>query len=196
MISTDPPMSPYLRRWMLFVDGENLTLRAQALATKNKVTIKPSRQYIPDVFIWPKRDPRVPLAGDWACQPRAVRAYYYTSMGGDEDKLRGIRAHIKDVGFEPVVFKKESRTRKTKGVDISLTTDMLSHAYQNNYDTAILVAGDGDYTPLIAAVKRLGKNVNVAFFSQDNGLSDAVFFGCDQFFKLEAVFLRELGIPS
>ncbi len=60
MISTDPPMSPYLRRWMLFVDGENLTLRAQALATKNKVTIKPSRQYIPDVFIWPKRDPRVP----------------------------------------------------------------------------------------------------------------------------------------
>jgi hypothetical protein len=83
-------MNPYLRRWMLFVDGENLTLRAKDLAAKNNVILDPGRQYIPDVFVWTKREPRVPLAEDWVCQPRAVRAYYYTSMAGDDEKLHMI----------------------------------------------------------------------------------------------------------
>jgi hypothetical protein len=32
-----------LRRWMLFVDGENLTLRGQKFATKNNLTLKLER---------------------------------------------------------------------------------------------------------------------------------------------------------
>jgi uncharacterized LabA/DUF88 family protein len=73
---------------------------------------------------------------------------------------------------------------------------MISHAHQNNYDVAVLVAGDGDYAPLIAEVKRLGKIVNGAFFPREYGLSDAVFFGSDQFFTLDDSFLREWGVPS
>ena len=38
---------------------------------------------------------------------------------------------------------------KAKGVDIALTTDMLSNAFLGNYDVAVLVAGDGDYVPLV-----------------------------------------------
>lgn len=52
-----------------------------------------------------------------------------------------------------------------KGDDIYLATDMLSFAYENVYDTAVLVSGDGDFVPLIKKVQKLGKNVENAYFS-------------------------------
>ena len=52
-----------------------------------------------------------------------------------------------------------------KGDDIHLATDMLSFAYENTYDTAILVSGDGDFVPVIKKVQKLGKNVENAYFS-------------------------------
>jgi len=52
-----------------------------------------------------------------------------------------------------------------KGDDINLATDMLSFAYENVYDTAILVSGDGDFVPVIKKVQKLGKKVENAYFS-------------------------------
>ena len=52
-----------------------------------------------------------------------------------------------------------------KGDDIHLATDMLSFAYENVYDTAILVSGDGDFVPVIKKVQKLGKKVENAYFS-------------------------------
>ena len=60
--------------------------------------------------------------------------------------------------------------RPSKGVDIALTCDMLSHASHDNYDVAVLIAGDGDYVPLVDEVKRLGKLVHLVFF-QSTGLN-------------------------
>jgi uncharacterized LabA/DUF88 family protein len=37
---------------------------------------------------------------------------------------------------------------------------------RRNFDTAMLVAGDGDYVPLVEEVKRLGKRVHVHFIEQ------------------------------
>jgi len=54
-----------------------------------------------------------------------------------------------------------------KGVDIQLTTDLLTHSYKNNYDVAILVAGDSDYVGALQAVKDNGKNIEVALFGKE-----------------------------
>ena len=51
-----------------------------------------------------------------------------------------------------------------KGVDIMLATDLLQLAWNNIYDTAILVSGDGDFSYAVQAVKNLGKHVEVAAF--------------------------------
>ncbi len=51
-----------------------------------------------------------------------------------------------------------------KGDDIHLATDMVSLAYENAYDTAILVSGDGDFVPTIKRVQKLGKTVKNAYF--------------------------------
>jgi len=54
-----------------------------------------------------------------------------------------------------------------KGVDIQLATDMITHSFKNNYDVALLVAGDNDYVGAIQAVKDNGKNVEVALFGKE-----------------------------
>ena len=52
-----------------------------------------------------------------------------------------------------------------KGDDVYLTTDMVSLAYENQYDTAILVSGDGDFVPALKRIQKLGKRVENAYFS-------------------------------
>ena len=52
-----------------------------------------------------------------------------------------------------------------KGDDIHLAIDMVSFAYENLYDTAILVSGDGDFEPAIKRSQKLGKKVENAYFS-------------------------------
>ena len=48
---------------------------------------------------------------------------------------------------------------------IHIATDMVSFAYENAYDTAVLVSGDGDFVPTIKRVQKLGKRVENAYFS-------------------------------
>lgn len=54
-----------------------------------------------------------------------------------------------------------------KGVDIMLATDLLRMAWDNVYDVAILVSGDGDFAYAVQSVKNLGKHVEVAAFTSN-----------------------------
>ena len=51
-----------------------------------------------------------------------------------------------------------------KKIDIKIAIDVISLAYENAYDTAVLVSGDGDFVPVIKKVKELDKNVEVWAF--------------------------------
>ncbi|MGD0310008.1 MAG: NYN domain-containing protein, partial [Acidobacteriota bacterium] len=138
-------------RWMLFVDGENLTLRAQALvASMAKFSLPPGPLYREDVFVWLPRTACEHGAADLSIFHDVhlggppLRSIYYTSLVGDEETLQKVRTDLWTLEFQPEVFKKTARDQKAKGVDISLTKDMLSHAFLDNYDIAVLVAGDGE----------------------------------------------------
>ena len=57
-------------------------------------------------------------------------------------------------------FDKISRgARIEKKVDIKIAIDMISLAYENVYDTAVLVSGDGDFIPVVKKLKDMNKNV-------------------------------------
>ena len=43
---------------------------------------------------------------------------------------------------------------------------MVKEAYEDNYDIAILVSGDGDFVPCIQIVQNKGKQVINAYFKQ------------------------------
>ncbi|MBI4626950.1 MAG: NYN domain-containing protein [Verrucomicrobia bacterium] len=74
-------------------------------------------------------------------EPR--RKYWFASyQGNDEDRDR-MRHALHEQGFEALLFKKNEG--REKGVDISLTKEMLVHAFQRNTVESILVAGDEDY---------------------------------------------------
>jgi uncharacterized LabA/DUF88 family protein len=70
-----------------------------------------------------------------------------------------------------------------KEVDIMLATDMLSLAYKNAYDTAILVTGDSDFSYTVEEIQSLGKRVeNASFKSTSSYLLRKV---CDRFTLLD-----------
>jgi len=53
---------------------------------------------------------------------------------------------------------------EVKGDDVFLANDLLVGAYENLFDTAILVSGDEDFIPVINTLKRLNKKTENAFF--------------------------------
>lgn len=72
----------------------------------------------------------------------------------------GIQVHEREL--------KDLRTgekkRKEKGVDVALATDVLSMAWEDAFDVAVLISGDADYAGAVGKVLSKGKNVEVMAF--------------------------------
>ena len=86
---------------------------------------------------------------------------------------------------------------KVKGDDILIATDMLSGAYENSYDVAILVSGDGDFVPVIKKVQMMGKRVENAFFKISS--SNYLKMVCNESVPLNEImedFLKDKNKPS
>lgn len=64
--------------------------------------------------------------------------------------LARLRKHKREDGT--IIF-------EVKGDDIYLATDLISGAYENLYDTALIVSGDEDFVPAIRKAQKLGKKV-------------------------------------
>ena len=58
-----------------------------------------------------------------------------------------------------------------KGVDVEIAVDLLVGAYENTYDTAILVSSDTDLIPAMAKVKQLGKKIEYIGFAHQPSIA-------------------------
>lgn len=152
-----------------------------------------------DVYVW---HPSITEL----CYCDIVRLSFYQTIVGDEQKLNAVRKQIQEISYNfepdtdaanqsssignlhPRIFKKESRSAKTKSVDINLTVDILRHAYQSKFDVILLLSGDGDYLPLIEEVSRFGMQIWVAAFS--DGLNPQLRYAADEFFDLDEIFFE------
>ena len=74
-----------------------------------------------------------------------------------------------------------------KGTDVHIATDILIHAFDNQYDTAILISEDGDFAAAVQEVRRLRKKVENAYFRARH-LSSV----CDKFILLDATLVNSL----
>src|SRR5438046_2445633 len=165
-------------RPIMFIDGENLVLRYQAMVAAGH---KPNELVVhkQDVFVW---QPAMSSYFNYGFR----RINYYTSVVGDHDLVAATQAEIAaqrylftpaaggSVMFQlvPFVFKKEARHDKTRNVDIHIVIDVMRAATSASYDLIYLASGDGDYLPLIKEAMRAGKQVFVAAFS--SGLNPAI----------------------
>jgi uncharacterized LabA/DUF88 family protein len=137
-----------------------------------------------------------------------IRTYYYNApVKQEQDRER----HINQQKFFSNLYKTEYLTVRMgrletrivkqliegksydiptwveKGVDTSIVVDMLSMAYKNIYDTAILVSGDGDFAGALEAIKELGKHAEVAYTSYSYHLRQA----CDKYVLLTHGYLKD-----
>jgi uncharacterized LabA/DUF88 family protein len=181
-----PPQTSPSTRIMLFVDGENLAIRYGAMLKSNPQ--RPHVEYVPNVIAWSHLASRRDDYHAW------IRRHYYTCVKGDLDRKRDIELKLRGLGFEvPRVFLRSSNGR-SKQVDMALAVEMLSLAYEDAYDMAILVAGDADYIPLIEKVRSLGKRTVVWFVGK--GMSRDLFVAPDHFWNMGELLFADPSLPG
>jgi len=88
--------------------------------------------------------------------------------------------------FKVVLCKLRKHKRKNKefifdvkGDDVHLAVDLVSGAYENLYDTAIILSGDEDFVPAIKKAQKLGKKIINAYFKSSSSAS--LKKTCDEF---------------
>ena len=153
-------MKDMSERVMIFIDGSNLYHSLKNFFQRTDLDIGKFSQKLLE-----KR--------------RLIRIYYYNARVGQREEPE--RYHDQQKFFTSITTTPYTELRLgrlvynnwpnsppyEKGVDVLLTTDMITHSFKNNYDVAILVAGDNDFVSAIQAVKDNGKNVEVALFGKE-----------------------------
>ncbi len=131
-----------------------------------------------------------------------VRVYYYDATLAVPDKKEKMQdIHIQRIrnlpGFEDRIgnlkFTKK-RGYEQKRVDTLIAVDMLSKAYENHYDIAILLSGDEDHMPVVDAVKNTGKRVFGIFF--ESGISPMLKEYFDAYFVLNEKWFMDRAIKG
>ncbi len=147
-------------RVMVFIDGSNLYHSLKGHFKRTDIEIGKFCQKLLD-----KR--------------RLIRIYYYNAVVGrreEPERYQHQQAFFNSVSAIPycelrlgrlVYINWPTAPPYEKGIDILLTTDLLTHSFKNNYDVGILVAGDSDYVGAVQAVKDNGKNMEVALFGKE-----------------------------
>ncbi|MHC5722580.1 MAG: NYN domain-containing protein [Nostoc sp.] len=186
------PPAPH-RKVMFFIDGENIVFRYQSTQIKNTSKQSICSFHESDVYVWQplKEIPDYP-----PYQNEVIRAYYYTSVFGDDVKISNVSNSLRNIPIfaekpqtlYPVVLKKERKGDKAKGVDIQMTVDILSHVFQNNVDTVCLFSGDGDYQPVVREIINRGKKIYLGAFS--DGLNPALKQLGDKIIDLDTIYFN------
>ncbi|WP_257250820.1 NYN domain-containing protein [Burkholderia cepacia] len=182
----------------MFVDGENIAMRYQAMVAEGWVA-KKDITHIQDIFVWH------PDMTQWTMLD-IVRVNYYTSATGDAQRINSLKRQIANVQYEydysadkeveaawgqivPKVFHKVTKSRKTRNVDINIVIDVMRTAYLRDCDLIYIVSGDGDYLPLIDEVGRLGRETYVSAFT--SGLNEFIVSSVDSFQPLDELFFEK-----
>ena len=172
------------RRVMIFIDGSNLYHVLKQNTDKRDLDYKKFSQK---------------LCGD----RELIRTYYYNirQESPDNPKLAESQDRFLNALYETEylevklgIWKQRGQTMVEKGVDVMIAADLISHAYEDHYDTAILVSGDADFYPALQVVKDTGKQVEVAAF--DSNLSSEAARFSDSIIKFNKNYFDDLWMSA
>jgi len=175
-------MADKSERVMVFIDGSNLYHSLKTFAKRTDIDIGK-------------------LCNKLLRKRPLVRIYYYNARVGlkqEPERYRNQQAFFNSVNAVPytelrigrlVYYNWPNSPPYEKGVDVQLATDMLTHSFKNNYDVAILVAGDNDFVGALQSVKDNGKHVEVALFGKES-TSQRLRTVADRVIKINSRFLK------
>lgn len=157
-MSFDPTTCPWkqLERVMIFIDGGYLRKLCRDHCGHDRIDFTKLANVLQRMY---STIPGYPF------RLNLVRIYYYDAIvDAKEPEYATQRDYFESVsglmwytvGLGELV-KSSKEEHRQKGVDILMAVDALTKAYQNHYDAGMFLMGDGDFTPLIEAVKNAGK---------------------------------------
>jgi len=132
---------------------------------------------------------------------RLFRTYYYNLVQEQLQNSDGYREQqdfldsLRNIPYVEVRLGTTKLSRGVsveKGIDIMLATDLLHFGWDNLYDVAILVSGDGDFAYALQAAKNLGKHVEVAYFERN--ISKDLLNVADCRYLLDRTFFKGLWL--
>ncbi len=141
--------TPSYRRVMYFIDGGYLRRQLMDITGTDDFTIKNLPYKLNKKFFGGR------------IQGEIIRVYYYDAICEHTeprykeqrilfDKINGTEFY--EVKLANLIKKGDGRYEQ-KGVDVLISVDMMSKAYENHYDVAIVIMGDRDFLPLIKSIK-------------------------------------------
>ena len=166
-------------RVMMFIDGSNLYHGIKDILGKVNI----------DYRCLVKK-----LVGD----RELIRVYYYIPIINREEAEEQFRAqqrfltYLQEIPYFQVKYGKLVRQGELlveKRTDVQIAVDIVRYAAFDYFDVCILISGDRDFYPALDAVKDMGKQVEVAFFSQETA-NELRQFG-DVFIDLKPQFIKD-----
>ena len=113
-----------------------------------------------------------------------VGVYVFDSAWCGKKSSEPLHDELKSLGFNVFIKRgHDKETHKQKEVDMEMGIQIVSRAFKNEYDTAIVITGDRDFLPAIENVKKMGKRVEGAGFLQHR--SKKLAKGCNMYGLLD-----------
>ncbi len=78
--------------------------------------------------------------------------------------------------------------------DINMAVDLVKGAFKNEYDTAILISGDGDFVPAVKVAQEENKKIENIYFKKT--ASSNLRFNCDKSILLKKEILDKFFDPE
>lgn len=165
-------------RVMIFIDGSNLYYSLKDLQV-NKINFKKMIDFLTKNKL-------------------LISTFYYNASLDisinqekywEQQKFFNILRKIPDFKVILCRMRKHKKDGKfifdVKGDDIYLAVDLVAGAYENLYDTAIIISGDEDFVPAIQKTQKLGKKVINAYFKYTS--SNYLKHTCDESFCIDKI---------
>lgn len=160
--------TPSFRTFMIFIDGGYLRNEIREMSGHDKIDFNA----LPFILTDKCNMGRI--------QMEIVRIYYYDAIVDYKENQE--KHKVQDTYFENIRkinnyevklgrlirTGKENEKYRQKGVDVLLAIDMISKAHLNQYDIALLLAGDDDYLDMVKSIKDFtGKRIYGAYFERN-----------------------------
>jgi len=153
--------TPAYRPAMIFIDGGYLRAEVKRVFGHDNINFALLSHYLNRSIIAEH------------IHPELIRVYYYDAIVDHKDPkydeqdryFKDIRKNNNyEVKLGRLIRTKDDRYRQ-KGVDVLLAIDMITKAFLNHYEIALLLGGDDDYVDLVKLIKDLtGKRIYGAYF--------------------------------
>lgn len=155
-------------RVSVFIDGSNLYFKLKSLEIPNL-----SKFDYRGLVSWLAKNKEVVYAGYYIGVVRAKLGDEHSQKlrRGQRNLFNFLQSEKQGFSLRKGYLMKNDGVFHEKGVDVQIAVDILVGAYEDRYDTAIVLSSDTDLIPAMKKAKAIGKQIIYVGFSHQPSLA-------------------------